>query len=60
MFAYDDPTHPHAVTGAGPSVHGYDAAGNQITRPGGATVTFTAFDLPATVMPRASCVLVRV
>ncbi len=51
---YDDPAHPHAVTGAGAESFGYDAAGNQISRPGGATVTFTAFDLPATVTQGAS------
>ncbi len=53
-LSYDDPAHPHAVTGAGAESFGYDAAGNQITRPGGATVTFTAFDLPATVTQGAS------
>jgi RHS repeat-associated protein len=51
---YDDLAHPHAVTGAGPDSFGYDAVGNQTARPGGAVVTYTAFDLPATVTQGAS------
>jgi RHS repeat-associated protein len=51
---YDDPAHPHAVSGAGPDSFGYDAVGNQTTRPGGAVLTYTAFDLPATVTQGAS------
>ncbi|MEO7330935.1 MAG: RHS repeat-associated core domain-containing protein [Minicystis sp.] len=46
-LSYDDPAHPHAVTSAGGDSFGYDAVGNQIARPGGAVVTYTAFDLPA-------------
>ena len=41
-FAYGDPAHPHAVTGAGSDSFGYDAVGNQTARPGGATVTLYA------------------
>jgi RHS repeat-associated protein len=48
-LAYNDPAHPHAVTEAGGDSFGYDAAGNQKTRPGGVTITYTAFDLPRTV-----------
>jgi RHS repeat-associated protein len=48
-YAYSDPTHPHAVTEAGGKVYGYDAIGNQTSRPGGVTVTYTAFDLPKTI-----------
>jgi YD repeat-containing protein len=33
-LVYDDPRHPHAVTGAGGERFGYDAVGNQSTRPG--------------------------
>ncbi|MEO7329303.1 MAG: FG-GAP-like repeat-containing protein, partial [Minicystis sp.] len=46
-LSYDDPGHPHAVTSAGGESFGYDAVGNQIARPGGTIVTYTAFDLPA-------------
>jgi RHS repeat-associated protein len=48
-LAYTDPNHPHAVTTAGSNAFGYDAVGNQTTRPGGATLTYTPFDLPKTI-----------
>ncbi|MFO0755161.1 MAG: FG-GAP-like repeat-containing protein [Byssovorax sp.] len=48
-LSYDDPAHPHAVTGAGGASYGYDVVGNQTSRPGGMVVTYTAFDLPATM-----------
>jgi len=47
-LAYADPLHPHAVTGAGSDSFGYDAVGNQITRPG-ASISYTPFDLPKTI-----------
>ncbi|XXY20357.1 RHS repeat-associated core domain-containing protein [Sorangium sp. So ce216] len=55
---YDDPLHPHAVTGAGEetSRFDYDAVGNQIARPGGATVRYTPFDLPERITEGASTV----
>ena len=43
-FTYD-PAHPHAVSTAGAALYGYDAVGNQISRPG-AHISYTAFDLP--------------
>jgi RHS repeat-associated protein len=49
VLAYDEPAHPHAVTSAGGDSFGYDAVGNQFARPGGVTVTYTAFDLPMTI-----------
>ncbi|XYH97782.1 RHS repeat-associated core domain-containing protein [Sorangium sp. So ce1128] len=55
-LSYDDPLHPHAVTGAGADSFGYDAVGNQIARPGGVTVSYTTFDLPATITQGASTV----
>ncbi|MFS8066644.1 MAG: RHS repeat domain-containing protein, partial [Byssovorax sp.] len=45
-LVYNDPMHPHAVTGAGGESFGYNAVGNQVARPGGATVAYTPFDLP--------------
>ncbi|XXY17780.1 RHS repeat-associated core domain-containing protein [Sorangium sp. So ce216] len=42
-----DPDQPHAVVQAGDKFYGYDAVGNQITRPG-ATVSYTPFDKPET------------
>ena len=48
-LSYTDPNHPHAVTNAPGSVFTYDAAGNQIGRPGGVTITYTPFDLPETI-----------
>jgi RHS repeat-associated protein len=44
------PEHPHAVLTAGSSTFDYDAVGNQIERPG-ASITYTAFDLPSEVTP---------
>ncbi|MEZ4306573.1 MAG: hypothetical protein R3F14_00785 [Polyangiaceae bacterium] len=38
---YVDSAHPHAVTWAGGSIYGYDAAGHQTTRPGGMAVEYT-------------------
>ncbi|WP_437576989.1 RHS repeat-associated core domain-containing protein [Sorangium sp. So ce887] len=55
-LSYDDPLHPHAVTGAGTDRFSYDAVGNQIARPGGVTVRYTPFDLPATITQGASTV----
>ncbi len=49
ILSYTDPNHPHAVTNAPGSVFTYDAVGNQIGRPGGVTITYTAFDLPETI-----------
>jgi RHS repeat-associated protein len=45
-----DPKHPHAVSGiAGSSpIYGYDETGNQTSRPG-ASIAYTAFDLPSTM-----------
>ncbi|XXY20353.1 RHS repeat-associated core domain-containing protein [Sorangium sp. So ce216] len=55
---YDDPLHPHAVTGAGTATSSfdYDAVGNQIARPGGVTVRYTPFDLPERITEGASTV----
>ncbi|WP_437874700.1 RHS repeat-associated core domain-containing protein [Sorangium sp. So ce513] len=55
-LSYDDPLHPHAVTGAGTVSFGYDAVGNQIARPGGTTVRYTPFDLPERITQGASTV----
>ncbi|WP_437605689.1 RHS repeat-associated core domain-containing protein [Sorangium sp. So ce834] len=56
-LAYDDPLHPHAVTDAGTgSSFGYDAVGNQIARPGGTTVRYTPFDLPARITQGTSTI----
>jgi len=41
------PDQPHAATSAGGNTYSYDEVGNQRTRPG-ATITYTAFDLPKT------------
>ncbi|MFO0760081.1 MAG: FG-GAP-like repeat-containing protein [Byssovorax sp.] len=45
-----DPDHPHAVASAGADAFAYDAVGNQTERTG-AIVTYTPFDLPASVTP---------
>ncbi|MGK3994888.1 RHS repeat-associated core domain-containing protein [Sorangium sp. So ce1024] len=55
-LSYDDPLHPHAVTGAGTASFAYDAVGNQIARPGGTTVRYTPFDLPERITQGASTV----
>ncbi|WP_437784541.1 RHS repeat-associated core domain-containing protein [Sorangium sp. So ce1097] len=55
-LSYDDPLHPHAVTGAGTDSFGYDAVGNQIARPGGTTVRYTPFDLPERITQGASTI----
>ncbi|WP_437565862.1 RHS repeat-associated core domain-containing protein [Sorangium sp. So ce542] len=55
-FSYDDPLHPHAVTGAGAGSFAYDAVGNQIARPGGTTVRYTPFDLPERITQGASTI----
>ncbi|XXX72068.1 RHS repeat-associated core domain-containing protein [Sorangium sp. So ce134] len=55
-LSYDDPLHPHAVTGAGADSFGYDAVGNQIARPGGVRVSYTPFDLPRAITQGASTV----
>jgi RHS repeat-associated protein len=47
-YSYD-PNHPHAVTAdSGGDAFTYDSAGNQITRPGVASITYTPFNLPDT------------
>ena len=48
-YTYLDPKHPHAVTNAGSGTYTHDAVGNQITRPGGISITYTPFDLPKTI-----------
>jgi hypothetical protein len=53
-LSYDDPLHPHAITGAGTDTFAHDAAGNQIARPGGTTVRHTPFDLPERITQGAS------
>ncbi|WP_437631954.1 RHS repeat-associated core domain-containing protein [Sorangium sp. So ce854] len=55
-LSYDDPLHPHAVTGAGTDSFAYDAVGNQIARPGGTTVRYTPFDLPERITQGASTI----
>jgi RHS repeat-associated protein len=49
VYAYDA-NHPHAVQTAGADSFAYDLVGNQITR-SGATVSYTAFDLPKAFTP---------
>jgi RHS repeat-associated protein len=56
ILSYDDPAHPHAVTSAGGDSFTYNAVGNQITRPGGVTVSYTPFDLPRSITQGASSV----
>ncbi|MGK3969348.1 RHS repeat domain-containing protein [Sorangium sp. So ce118] len=53
-LSYDDPLHPHAVTGAGTGSFAYDAVGNQTARSGGTTVRYTPFDLPERITQGAS------
>ena len=48
-YSYLDPKHPHAVTNVPGASYSYDAVGNQITRPGGTSITYTPFDLPKTI-----------
>ncbi|MGK3998685.1 hypothetical protein [Sorangium sp. So ce1024] len=55
-LSYDDPLHPHPVTGAGTGSFVYDAVGNQIARPGGTTVRYTPFDLPERITQGARTV----
>ncbi|WP_437734865.1 RHS repeat-associated core domain-containing protein [Sorangium sp. So ce1335] len=55
-LSYDDPRHPHAVTGAGTGSFAYDAVGNQIARPGGTTVHYTPFDLPERITQGAATI----
>lgn len=44
-FTYD-PEHPHAVQTAGSLSFGYDAVGNQVTRPDGTTIAYSARNQP--------------
>jgi RHS repeat-associated protein len=46
---YGDAKHPHAVTNAQGDAYAYDDVGNQITRPGGISITYTPFDLPSRI-----------
>ncbi len=55
-LTYDDPKHPHAVTGAAGETYVHNAVGNQILRPGGMSITYTPFDLPKTIQQGASVV----
>jgi RHS repeat-associated protein len=55
-LSYTDPKHPHAVVNAGGSVYAYDAVGNQVMRPGGVGIIYTAFDLPKTITQGAKIV----
>jgi RHS repeat-associated protein len=59
VLSYDDPAHPHAVTSAGGDGFGYDAVGNQFSRPGGVIVTYTPFDLPKTIQQGATILAVH-
>jgi RHS repeat-associated protein len=54
ILSYNDPAHPHAVTHADGESFGYDAVGNQVSRPGGVTVSYTPFDLPKQIKQGAS------
>ncbi|MBK9260810.1 MAG: type IV secretion protein Rhs, partial [Polyangiaceae bacterium] len=49
ILSYTDAKHPHAVTNAPGEAYFYNAVGNQITRPGNTTITYTPFDLPKTI-----------
>jgi RHS repeat-associated protein len=55
-LSYTDPKHPHAVTNAPGETYTYNAVGNQITRPGGVSITYTPFDLPRTITQGAKTV----
>ncbi|CAN97847.1 hypothetical carbohydrate-binding protein, Rhs family [Sorangium cellulosum So ce56] len=55
-LSYDDPLHPHAITGAGTDTFAHDAVGNQTARPGGTTVRYTPFDLPERITQGASTI----
>jgi RHS repeat-associated protein len=55
-LSYTDPKHPHAVTNAPGETYTYNAVGNQITRPGGVSIDYTAFDLPRTITQGAKTV----
>ncbi len=55
-LSYTDPKHPHAVTNGAGKSFGYDEVGNQITRPGGVTVTYMPFDLPRTITQGATSI----
>ncbi|WP_437949416.1 RHS repeat-associated core domain-containing protein [Sorangium sp. So ce296] len=55
-LSYDDPLHPHAVTGAGTGSFAYDAVGNQVARPGGTMVRYTPFDLPERITQGATTI----
>ncbi|WP_434046055.1 MULTISPECIES: RHS repeat-associated core domain-containing protein [Sorangium] len=55
-LSYDDPLHPHAVTGAGTDSFAHDAVGNQTARPGGTTVRYTPFDLPERITQGAATI----
>ncbi|WP_437744455.1 hypothetical protein WMF39_05270 [Sorangium sp. So ce1504] len=55
-LSYDDPLHPHAITGAGTDSFAHDAVGNQAARPGGTTVRYTPFDLPEQITHGASTI----
>ncbi|WP_437811151.1 RHS repeat-associated core domain-containing protein [Sorangium sp. So ce1078] len=57
-LAYDDPSRPHAATGAElvTGSFAYDAVGNQIARPGGTMVRYTPFDLPERITQGTSTV----
>jgi RHS repeat-associated protein len=46
---YNDAKHPHAVTNNQGDKYDYDVVGNQITRPGGVSITYTPFDLPSRI-----------
>ncbi|WP_437531191.1 RHS repeat-associated core domain-containing protein [Sorangium sp. So ce726] len=55
-LSYDDPLHPHAVTGAGTDSYAHDAVGNQTARSGGTAVRYTPFDLPEQITQGASTI----
>ncbi|KYG08785.1 hypothetical protein BE21_21580 [Sorangium cellulosum] len=55
-LSYDDPLHPHAITGAVTDSYAHDAVGNQTARPGGPAVRYTPFDLPERITQGASTI----